>query len=108
MECHRGLARLSILWYAEGIACDVDISVQIADTVEDRNTERPQVRVQNLRQIFGPRTERSKILPAPGIILAATRVNNDALLSKFRHHPYLICLIREALKLQLSHLKTKF
>lgn len=51
MERHRDLAGLSILWYAEGVACDVDISVQIADTVEDRNIDRPQVRIQDPKNL---------------------------------------------------------
>lgn len=49
MERNKYLAGLSILWYAEGLACDVDVSVQIADTVENRDIQRSQVRIEDLR-----------------------------------------------------------
>ena len=64
MEPNRALAELSILWYAEDIASDVDILVQIVFTMENRDAEASKVRVQDLCQIFGPPTEYGGIDPA--------------------------------------------
>ncbi len=51
MESHGGFARLCISWQAESIACNVNVSVKIADTVKNGDAQRPGVSVQDLCQI---------------------------------------------------------
>ena len=48
MESHGVFARLCISWQAESIACNVNVSVKIADTVKNGDAQRPGVSVQDL------------------------------------------------------------